>query len=359
MKILCQVCTGPGLKYTCEVDDALGVKPGDEVVIQFDKYQDGGLLSRLATVGEGGGEEGGEGEEGEGPAQRPARRGLQGESTPQVIRLMTLADKGRAHENEVRAKSMYRTSQRKVKEHNLPMKMITCHYSLDRTQGVFLFTAEGRVDFRELVRDLSGALHLRIELRQVGVRDEASVHGGIGPCGRAFCCASVLERFHSVNVKMAKVQRLSLNPSSVSGGCGRLKCCLRYEVAGYAEMFRNMPKNGARCDTPQGPGRVMDCNALTQRVRVRLEGDDATVADFAVDEVVVRKGPRPDQRRPEGNRPPQGPPGGPAPGSQAASATQAPDIETVAVAVAAPEPTDEGAGENEADAKDASPETTV
>jgi len=328
--ILCQVTAGPGLKYDCELDDSLGIQTGDEVVIQFEKYQDCGLVTRLAPTGAAGPEDG-EGEEGEAPPPRPPRRGPQSESMPRVLRLMTLADKGRAHENETRAKSILRTAQRKVKEHNLLMKFISCHYSFDKTQGIFLFTADGRVDFRDLVRDLSGALHLRIELRQVGVRDEASVQGGIGPCGRAFCCATVLERFHSVNVKMAKVQRLSLNPSSVSGGCGRLKCCLRYEAAGYEEMFRNMPKNGARCETPQGPGRVMDCNALTQRVRVRLEGDDAQIADFTVAEVVVKKG-RPEPRRNDSPRPPRGPqgPARPAvpPGKAAAPAANAPATAT-------------------------------
>jgi cell fate regulator YaaT (PSP1 superfamily) len=111
------------------------------------------------------------------------------------------------------------------------------------------------------------------------------MEGGMGLCGRPYCCATVLKHFSSVNVKMAKIQRLSLNPSSVSGGCGRLKCCLRFEVDGYREMFANMPRTGAMCETPEGPGRVLDCNALTQVVRVRLDGDGNRIADFAMDDI--------------------------------------------------------------------------
>jgi cell fate regulator YaaT (PSP1 superfamily) len=173
---------------------------------------------------------------------------------------------------------------------------LNSHYTFDKSLAIFQFAAENRVDFRELVRDLSGALHCRVELRQIGVRDEASIQGGLGPCGRPFCCATFLTKFQTVNVKMAKMQRLSLNPTSVSGGCGRLKCCLRYEADGYQEMFRSIPRNGSLCETPRGRGRVLDGNALTQVVRVRLEDENGLIVDFQADEVSRLSGGR--DRRP-------------------------------------------------------------
>jgi cell fate regulator YaaT (PSP1 superfamily) len=281
------VRVGEGISFDCLVVDGVHVKPGDDVVIQVGSYQDCGCVQRSCQLPDSAAS----------PTSQPADAGDQKRRGPrpgtpsqpaEILRVMTLVDKGKAHENEVRASGMLRTAQRKVSEHNLKMKMLNCHYSFDKSVAIFQFVADGRVDFRDLVRDLSGALHTRVELRQIGVRDEAGLVGGLGPCGRAFCCATFLHRFESVNVKMAKVQRLSLNPSSVSGGCGRLKCCLRYEVEGYREMFRDLPRPGTRCETPGGPGRVLDCNALTRRVRVRLDRDDGQICDYTVDQVILQ-----------------------------------------------------------------------
>ncbi len=273
-----------GIQYDCIGDGELHLKAGDDVVIECEKYLDCGQIERFVKEDV---PEDYESPQSRRHGGRSSRFG--GDRPPRIVRQMTLADKGKAHENEARAKSMFRTAQRKVNEHRLDMKLIYCHYTLDKSLAIFLFVADGRVDFRNLVRDLSGALHTRVELRQIGVRDEAAIQGGIGPCGRPFCCATVLENFESVNVKMAKVQRVSLNPSSVSGGCGRLKCCLRYEADGYREMFRSLPRSGSKCETPCGCGRVLDCNALTRTVRVKLDDAGGQIKDFSADDISARK----------------------------------------------------------------------
>lgn len=267
----------PGMRIDCRGEESIGISLGDSVVIKFEKYTDCGLVIGMGKENAGGRSRGTEGghDKRSGRAEKPA----------EIIRKMTDADFQKADANDNRAASMFKTAQRKVHEHHLVMKLINCHYSLDKTIVFFQFSAEGRVDFRGLVKDLSGALHTRIELRQIGVRDEAGIIGGIGVCGQPFCCARFLTRFYSVNVKMAKIQRLSLNPANVSGGCGRLKCCLRYEVDGYKEMCRGLPRTGSRCETPEGCGRVMDCNALTQKVRVRLDSGSAQFQDFEVADV--------------------------------------------------------------------------
>ncbi|MCF7854129.1 MAG: stage 0 sporulation protein [Candidatus Pacebacteria bacterium] len=288
------VAVSEGIKYECLANEGLHVKCGDDVIIRFDKYEDSGRVE--ACTGEGCC---GDGEEGTSDASSDKEWGrkFRGGKEPEIVRVMTLVDKGKAHENEARAKSMFRTGQRKITEHNLNMKLINCHYTFDKSLAIFLFVADGRVDFRDLVRDLSGALHTRVELRQIGVRDEASIQGGLGPCGRPFCCATVLKSFESVNVRMAKAQRISLNPNSVSGGCGRLKCCLRYEVEGYKEMFRQLPRSGTKCETPEGPGRVLDCNALTRMVRVRLENQDGQIRDFPADDINVKDRKKSERRK--------------------------------------------------------------
>jgi len=301
MPMLYNVLVGEGIRYQCDATDGLELKCGDEVVLQCGRHRDCGQITGCGPVeprtfnpqhaepeAETNGAPQEQRSQQSGCDDNRSRQSGPADEPCEISRIMTPADKGKAHENEGRANSMLLTAQRKVREHNLVMKVLNCHYAFDRSVAIFQFVADGRVDFRDLVRDLSGALHTRVELRQIGVRDESGILGGLGPCGRAFCCATFLHKFESVNVKMAKMQRLSLNPSSVSGGCGRLKCCLRYEVEGYREMFRNMPRNGALCDTPSGPGRVLDCNALTRKVRVRLESGNSRVADFDADEVTSK-----------------------------------------------------------------------
>ena len=167
-----------------------------------------------------------------------------------------------------------RLCQEKIDKHGLVMKLIDVEYTFDNSKIVFYFTADGRVDFRELVKDLAGVFKMRIELRQIGVRDEAKMLGGIGSCGRALCCHSWLADFEPVSIKMAKVQNLSLNPAKISGICGRLMCCLKYENDIYMELRKGMPDVGERIKTPDGMGKVTDTNLLAGTVRARLYVED-------------------------------------------------------------------------------------
>ncbi len=164
--------------------------------------------------------------------------------------------------------------QEKIDKHGLVMKLIDVEYTFDNSKIVFYFTADGRVDFRELVKDLAGVFKMRIELRQIGVRDEAKMLGGIGSCGRDLCCHSWLSDFQPVSIKMAKVQNLSLNPSKISGICGRLMCCLKYENDIYMEFRKGMPDIGEKVKTPDGLGKVVDTKLLEREVKVRLYLDE-------------------------------------------------------------------------------------
>ena len=179
------------------------------------------------------------------------------------------------------------------------MKLIDCEYAFDGTKVVFYFTSESRVDFRELVKDLASALHIRIELRQIGTRDETKYLGGIAPCGRVCCCAGNMPEFKKVSVKMAKVQNLSLNPGKISGLCGRLMCCLGYEVDYYADASKKMPKMGAEVGTPDGKGIVAGLNMLKMQVRVKAEdgAGGLTFKDYPVEQIKFRK------NNPQNNRP--------------------------------------------------------
>jgi cell fate regulator YaaT (PSP1 superfamily) len=164
------------------------------------------------------------------------------------------------------------------------MKLVDAEYTFDRNKVIFYFTADGRVDFRELVRDLAAVFRTRIELRQIGVRDEAKMLGGIGPCGRILCCSSFLGDFEPVSIKMAKDQNLSLNPVKISGLCGRLMCCLKYENELYEEAKRRMPDVGTRVRTPEGEGKVVLLNLLERRVQVQLSDSGRTV-EHPVEEI--------------------------------------------------------------------------
>ena len=215
---------------------------------------------------------------------------------PAVIqRKATVVDQGKATENLARAKSALRMAAYHIEQLNLPMKLINAHYSYDGKLVTIQFSAEGRVDFRELVKQLSGALNTRIELRQIGVRDETAAIGGISPCGRTLCCCTFLQDFASINVKMAKEQDLSLTPSTISGVCGRLKCCLKYEHEGYLEMEKTMPRRGDCCECAEGRGRITDRNLLTQTVVVSLDETGRTLT-LPKDEVRVMY---PEKRRKE------------------------------------------------------------
>ncbi|CAJ1004627.1 MULTISPECIES: stage 0 sporulation family protein [Bacillales] len=203
-----------------------------------------------------------------------------------VIRMANERDAKQVEENKQAAKNAFSICQTKIKEHNLEMKLVDVEYTFDRNKIIFYFTADGRVDFRELVKDLASVFRTRIELRQIGVRDEAKMLGGIGPCGRLLCCSTFLGDFEPVSIKMAKDQNLSLNPAKISGLCGRLMCCLKYENDNYESTRDEMPDIGAMVTTPMGEGRVVSVNVLDQSVQVELLENKHTI-EFALDEIVV------------------------------------------------------------------------
>ena len=194
-----------------------------------------------------------------------------------IVRMATDEDIRRHNENEKKKAKAMAQCQEKVDKHGLEMKLIDVEYTFDNNKIIFYFTADVRVDFRELVKDLASVFKMRIELRQIGVRDEAKMLGGIGSCGRSLCCNSWLADFEPVSIKMAKVQNLSLNPTKISGICGRLMCCLKYENDVYMELRKGLPDNGEKVKTKDGMGKVVDTNILESKVRVRLytgEKDD-------------------------------------------------------------------------------------
>ncbi len=193
-----------------------------------------------------------------------------------IIRIATDADRKKHEENLAKKDEALRICQEKIDAHGLEMKLIDVEYTFDNSKVVFYFTADGRVDFRELVKDLASVFRMRIELRQIGVRDEAKMIGGVGSCGRGLCCNTWLRDFEPVSIKMAKVQNLSLNPTKISGICGRLMCCLKYENDIYNELKKGMPNVGERVKTPDGLGVVTDVNILENLVRTRLVLEEAS-----------------------------------------------------------------------------------
>lgn len=202
-----------------------------------------------------------------------------------VIRIADDGDKLQVDENKRTAKEAFHTCLDKIGEHQLDMKLVDVEYTFDRNKVIFYFTAEGRVDFRELVKDLAAIFRTRIELRQIGVRDEAKMLGGIGPCGRVLCCSSFLGDFEPVSIKMAKDQNLSLNPAKISGLCGRLMCCLKYENDQYESTIKELPDIGELAFTPLGKGKVVALNILEKLVQVELH-DPARVIEFTLDELI-------------------------------------------------------------------------
>ena len=207
-----------------------------------------------------------------------------------LVRIATENDRRTMEYNRQREKEAFGICQRKIAERGLDMKLVRVECSFDGSKIVFFFTSEGRVDFRELVRDLAGVFRARIELRQIGVRDEAKMLGGLGICGRPFCCAQFLDDFVPVSIKMAKTQNLSLNPTKISGACGRLMCCLKYEQDTYEALLRMSPKAGSLVTTKEGKGVVTESNILTGVVKVRLDKspDSPPVALDRKDVKVIR-----------------------------------------------------------------------
>ena len=210
-----------------------------------------------------------------------------------VQRVATQEDFDHKAANAVLEKDAFAICRQKIEEHQLPMKLVSCEYTFDNTKLLFYFTADQRVDFRALVKDLAGVFHIRIELRQIGVRDEARMLGGLGICGRPLCCTRFLGDFRPVSIKMAKEQNLSLNPTKISGACGRLMCCLQYEEEFYEKTSRAMPRVGKLVRTPDGDGVVAELNILKETVRVRInKGNDMTeLKDYPVSQVQRLNGP--------------------------------------------------------------------
>lgn len=207
-----------------------------------------------------------------------------------IMRVATKEDEKTLRENAAKEEEIMKVFTRKIAEHKLDMKPIDVDYTFDGSKILFYFTAESRVDFRELVKDLAGIYRTRIELRQIGVRDEAKMLGGLGICGRAFCCSSFLGEFQPVSIKMAKEQSLSLNPSKISGTCGRLMCCLKYEQDCYEELLKITPKIGAFVETPEGNGVVEDANLLTGVLKVKINGKpDAPAVSVKREDVKIIK----------------------------------------------------------------------
>ncbi len=235
----------------------LALAKGDSAVVESEK----GLVLGTVVV----------------PPQEKEKRFLL-KSPRKVIRKATAEDLEQFGKNVQLERDAYQFCQQKVKERGLNMKLVRTEALLDRSKMLFYFTAEKRVDFRELVRDLASQFRMRIEMRQIGVRDEAKMTCGVGGCGRELCCATFLNRFDLVSVKMAKEQNLALNPSKISGVCGRLMCCLAYEFPTYIELKKNLPKVGKHITTRSGKGKVIRQNVLNQTVTVELEeGGEVTI----------------------------------------------------------------------------------
>ncbi|MBE7060995.1 MAG: stage 0 sporulation protein [Clostridiales bacterium] len=220
-----------------------------------------------------------------------------------IIRKATEKDEKTVKENEKKIPEAMEFAAEKIKELNLDMKLIGCEYAFDGKKIVFYFTADGRIDFRELVKVLAAKFHLRIELRQVGIRDETKLLGGIAPCGRTCCCSSCMPDFGKVTIKMAKNQGLHLNPGKISGLCGRLMCCLEYENDYYAEVYKKMPKVGGAVGTPEGNGVVIsnDMLKLISKVKISKSDGSEVYKDFPVDRLSFKKNKEEDEDDKENN----------------------------------------------------------
>lgn len=237
-------------KITYFSTSGMKFKVGDYVIVEADRGLDyGQVLSETEAILDA-------------DLEEPLRK---------IIRKANPWDMVQVEKNKKKIKEVMDSCSKKIKERKLAMKLIDAEFSFDRSKIVFYFTSEGRVDFRDLVKDLASAFKTRIELKQIGVRDEAKMLGGLGPCGRALCCATHLKDFEPVTIKMAKEQNLPLNPTKISGLCGRLMCCLGYEYSTYKDLMKGLPREGEIIKTPKGNGKVVSVNALRRAVTVELE----------------------------------------------------------------------------------------
>ena len=264
MDALYTITINEAIKLKCRSADNLGLKKNDWCVIRCGRYEDYGRVTQTSDV--------------------PNNTNIKELAT--IKRRATLVDQGKAHENDVRSKSFQRTANEAIAQHKLSMRLVATHYTFDRSLVIFVFTAPTRVDFRELVKELTQTLKSKIEFRQMGPRDYAGLIGGVDTCGRTLCCSTFLTNFVSINMKMAKDQGISLNPSNILGACGRLKCCLSYEHEGYKILMESLPKPGSRCKCQGCDGKVIDGNPLTQMVTVSLN-DDSRVVSVPVSEISV------------------------------------------------------------------------
>ena len=270
-----------GAAVEARADISLEISPHDFCVFTKDFYTDMGCVCREID---------------------PTKIKTAVPSLPLIQRLATPEDMAQAEENQAKNRTAMSTTQTLVDQLGLEMKLINAHSSLDGKLMTIQFSAEGRVDFRELIKELTRTRCSRIELRQIGVRDETGIYGGIGVCGQVLCCSRFLKEFNSINVKMAKEQDLSLTPATISGACGRLKCCLKYEHDGYTELAKGMPRKGEYCETPDGSGRITDRNLLTGKVFVTME--NGNVNQYSVSDVKIahnndRKGNAPGKKSQE------------------------------------------------------------
>jgi len=239
-----------GQIYFCRTSEFPELKEGDYVIVEHDRGLDyGQVVSPDESL--------------------PQTKSK--ESLKKILRIADENDLREIAQNRIKAKEAFEVCLKKIEEHKLEMKLIKAEYSFDRTKIVFYFTASGRVDFRNLVKDLAKIFKVRIELRQIGVRDEAKLFGGFGPCGRELCCAKFLKDFEPVTIKMAKEEGLPLNPPKISGLCGRLMCCLFFEYETYKILAKGLPKEGERIHTAQGKGKVISVNVFKRIVTVELE----------------------------------------------------------------------------------------
>lgn len=251
MKQLIKLVVSGMVRVDCAGDGTLSLKANEWCIFRNKRYEDYG---RVTYIG-------------------PLPEDMNPEEMPKIKRHASLVDQGKANENAARCRSLHRKAMQLIEKRDLPMTLVHTHLTYDKKLAIFMFLAPGRVDFRELLKDMNRDIPMRVELRQIGPRDQAGMVGGIGSCGRVICCASFLANFVSINVKMAKTQNLSLNPSNIIGACGRLKCCLQYEFEGYKDMLKTLPRIGARCNCDGCVGEIVERNQLLQTVKVLLPDD--------------------------------------------------------------------------------------
>jgi len=249
MSQLVKVVTNGLIRVDCIADGNLSLKLNEWCIFRATRYEDYGRITYIGDL----------------PAEME-----NAEDVPHIKRHASLVDQGKVNENAARCKSLHRKTEALIAKHKLPMNLVHTHLTYDQRLVIFMFLAPGRVDFRVLLKDMNQAIAMRVELRQIGPRDQAGMVGGIGSCGRNLCCCSFMTNFVSINVKMAKTQNLSLNPTNIIGACGRLKCCLDYEFDGYKELLKTMPKIGSPCRCHGYVGEVVERNLLQQKVTVLL-----------------------------------------------------------------------------------------